>query len=192
LRCDRLCPPSPAILERQRIFAAASPPYWQYPPSPLYNESDACGGIHLELIALAESTAMPVPMELSRIIISEVNDQQVIYLKEIEGDRTFPILIGIFEATSIDRRVKGYPSPRPLTHDLIVNVVESLGGEFQDVVISELKDHTYYAKLRVRHDGELVEIDARPSDAIAVAVTCTPVLPIYVNEDVLNDVLGEQ
>ena len=59
-------------------------------------------------------------------------------------------------------------------------------------MISELKDHTYFARLRVRHDGELIEIDARPSDAIAVAVTCDPPLPIYVNEDVLNDVLGEQ
>jgi bifunctional DNase/RNase len=134
---------------------------------------------------------MPVPMELSRIIISEINDNQVIYLKEIDGNRTFPILIGIFEATSIDRRVKGFPSPRPLTHDLIVSVVENLGGEFQDVVISELKEHTYYAKLRVRHDGDLIEIDARPSDAIAVAVTCQPPLPIFVNEEVLNDVLGE-
>jgi bifunctional DNase/RNase len=128
---------------------------------------------------------------LSRIIISETSDNQVIYLKEIDGDRTFPILIGIFEATSIDRRVKGYPSPRPLTHDLVVSAVEHLGGEFQDVIISELKEHTYYAKLRVRHDGELIEIDARPSDAIAVAVTCQPHLPIYVNEEVLNDVLGE-
>jgi len=135
---------------------------------------------------------MPVQMELSRIIISEINDQQVIYLKEVEGDRTFPILIGIFEATSIDRRVKRYVSPRPLTHDLLVNIVDNLGGELQDVVISELKDHTYYAKLRVRYEGELIEIDARPSDAIAVAVTCNPVLPIYVAEDVLNDVLGEQ
>jgi bifunctional DNase/RNase len=135
---------------------------------------------------------MPVQMELSRIIISEINDQQVIYLKEVEGDRTFPILIGIFEATSIDRRVKQYQSPRPLTHDLLVSLVESLGAELQDVVISELKEHTYYAKLRVRHDGELVEIDARPSDAIAVAVTCEPQLPIYVAEDVLEDVLGEQ
>ena len=134
---------------------------------------------------------MPVPMELSRIIISEINDQQVIYLKEIDGERSFPILIGIFEATTIDRRVKNYPSPRPLTHDLIVSVVENLGAEFQDVVISELKDHTYFAKLRIRAQGELIEIDARPSDAIAVAVTCNPVLPIYVNEEVLNDVLGE-
>jgi bifunctional DNase/RNase len=134
---------------------------------------------------------MPVHMELSRIIISEVNDQQVIYLKEIDGERSFPILIGIFEATSIDRRVKGYESPRPLTHDLICSVVEQLGGELQDVVINELREHTYYARLRVRQEGELVEVDARPSDAIAVAVTCDPPLPIYVNEDVLNDVLGE-
>ncbi|MBN2477632.1 MAG: bifunctional nuclease family protein [Pirellulales bacterium] len=134
---------------------------------------------------------MPVPMELSRIIISEINDHQVIYLKEIGGERTFPILIGLFEATSIDRRVKGWEAPRPLTHDLIVSVVEHLGAEFQDVVISELKDHTYFARLRVRQDGELIEVDARPSDAIAVAVTCNPTLPIYVNEDVLNDVLGE-
>ncbi len=135
---------------------------------------------------------MPVPMELSRIIISEINDQQVIYLKEIDGQRSFPILIGLFEASSIDRRVKGFSAPRPLTHDLICNIVENLGAEFQDVVISELKEHTYYAKLRVRHEGELIEIDARPSDTIAVAVTCQPPLPIFVNEEVLNDVLGEQ
>jgi len=101
-------------------------------------------------------------------------------------------LIGLFEASSIDRRVKGFSAPRPLTHDLICNIVENLGAEFQDVVISELKEHTYYAKLRVRHEGELIEIDARPSDAIAVAVTCQPPLPIFVNEEVLNDVLGEQ
>jgi bifunctional DNase/RNase len=131
-------------------------------------------------------------MELSRIIISEINDQQVIYLKEVEGKRSFPILIGIFEATSIDRRVKGYPSPRPLTHDLLVGVAENLGGEFQSVVISELKDHTYYARLRIKQNGEMIEVDARPSDAIAVAVTCDPPLPIYVAEEVLNDVLGEQ
>ena len=134
---------------------------------------------------------MPVSMELARIIISEINDQQVIYLKEVDGDRMFPILIGIFEATSIASRVKQLEAPRPLTHDLLVNTVETLGADFQDVMISELKDHTYFAKLRIRHDGELTEIDCRPSDAIAVAVTCNPLLPIYVSEDVLNDVMGE-
>ncbi len=134
---------------------------------------------------------MPVPMELSRIIISEINEQQVIYLREIEGDRTFPIMIGIFEATSIDRRVKNQQTPRPLTHDLLVGVVEGLGAELDSVVITDLRDGTYYARLRVRQDGEIIEIDSRPSDAIAVAVTCEPPLPIYVAEDVLEDVFDE-
>ncbi len=130
---------------------------------------------------------MPVQMQLSRIIISEINEQQVIYLREVDGERQFPILIGIFEATSIDRRVKSFRAPRPLTHDLIVNVVEALGGELDSVVINELREHTYFAKLRVRRDGELIEIDSRPSDAIAVAVTCDPPLPIYVAEEVLEE-----
>ncbi len=135
---------------------------------------------------------MPVAMELARIIISEINPEQVIYLKEVDGDRTFPILIGVFEATSIERRVRGEEKLRPLTHDLLINTVDMMGGEFQDVVISELKEHTYYAVLRVRHEGELLQIDSRPSDAIAVAVSCDPPLPIYVSEDVLNDVLNSE
>src|SRR3990167_7845490 len=117
---------------------------------------------------------MPVEMKLSRIIISEINEQQVIYLKEVGGERQFPILIGIFEATSIDRRVKSDKPQRPLTHDLLVAIVEALGGELDSVVITDLREHTYFAKLRIRVDGELVEIDSRPSDAIAVAVTCDP------------------
>lgn len=132
---------------------------------------------------------MPVLMQLSRIIISDINEQQVIYLKEAEGERQFPILIGIFEATSIDRRVKDYRAPRPLTHDLVVNIVEQMGGELDSVVISELREHTYYARLRIRREGELIEIDSRPSDAIAVAVTCDPPLPIYVAEEVLEEVM---
>ena len=88
--------------------------------------------------------------------------------------------------------MKRIEAPRPLTHDLIVQSIEAMGGDLQDVVISELKDHTYFAKLRARQEGELVEVDARPSDAIAVAVTCDPPLPIYVAEDVLNDVMREQ
>jgi len=131
-------------------------------------------------------------MELARIIISEISDSQVIFLKEVEGNRTFPIMIGIFEATSIDRFVRQVPRPRPLTHDLIVSIVEGMGGELQDVVITELREGTYYARLRIRYEGELIEIDARPSDAIAVAVTNDPPLPIYVSEDVLTDALNEQ
>jgi len=130
---------------------------------------------------------MPVEMQLARIIISEINENQVVFLKEVGGERQFPILIGIFEATSIDRRVKAIARPRPLTHDLVVEIVEAMGGELDSVVISELRDSTYFANLRVKLDGEIIEIDARPSDAIAVAVTCDPTLPIYVEEEVLDE-----
>ena len=130
---------------------------------------------------------MPVEMQLARIIISEINESQVVFLKEVGGERQFPILIGIFEATSIDRRVKEISRPRPLTHDLIVEIVEALGAELDSVVISELRDATYFANLRIKSDGELIEIDARPCDAIAIAVTCSPPLPIYVEEEVLEE-----
>jgi hypothetical protein len=128
-------------------------------------------------------------MELRRIIISEIDEHQVIVLREVDGERSFPIVIGLFEATSIDRRVRNLPTPRPLTHDLITAVVEQLGAEVQDIVISELREHTYFAKLRIRSEGELTEVDCRPSDAIAVAVTAK--VPIYVNEDVLGEALDD-
>jgi bifunctional DNase/RNase len=124
-------------------------------------------------------------MELSRIIISENNEQQIIFLKEVDGERTFPIVIGFYEATSIDRRVRGQPTLRPLTHDLLASAIEHLGGELQDIYINELRDHTYYAKLRIKHEGELIEVDSRPSDAIAVAVTVD--VPIYVAEEVIEE-----
>jgi bifunctional DNase/RNase len=127
-------------------------------------------------------------MELVRIIISDNNEQQIIYLKEVDGERTFPIVIGFFEATSIDRRVRGQSTPRPLTHDLVATTIELLGGELQDIYISELREHTYFAKLRIKHEGELVEVDSRPSDAIAVAVTVD--VPIFVAEDIIDEVSG--
>lgn len=129
---------------------------------------------------------MAVQMELVRIIISESKDEQVIYLREVDGERMFPIMIGPYEAGSIDRRVKGISTQRPLTHDLLASAIDLLGGEIQDIYISELREHTYFAKLRIKHDGEIVEVDARPSDAIAVAVTVD--VPIFVSEDVLDEV----
>jgi bifunctional DNase/RNase len=150
-----------------------------------YNES-----VFAERLRIAErEAAVPVHMELKRIIISEIHEQQIILLREVEGERSFPIMIGIFEATSIDRRVKKLPSPRPLTHDLVAGVIDQMGGELRDIYISELRDHTYFAKLRIRLNGENVEVDCRPSDAIALAVTAN--VPIYVAEDVLEEVCGE-
>lgn len=127
-------------------------------------------------------------MELHRIIISDIRDQQVVYLREVDGDRAFPILIGLFEATSIDRRVRQVPQPRPPTHALMKSIFDELGVEAQDVVINNLIDHTYYAAIRVMKNGEIIEIDSRPSDAIALAVQFSPALPIYVEDTILDQV----
>jgi bifunctional DNase/RNase len=125
-------------------------------------------------------------MELTRIIINDNSDQHIIFLKEVDGERMFPIMIGMFEATSIDRRVRNIASPRPLTHDLLAHTIELLGGDLQDVYINELREHTYFARLRIRHEGEMMEVDARPSDAIALAVTVD--VPIFVADDIIDEV----
>jgi len=146
------------------------------------------GCVSIPQFTVVGDVAVLVQMSLVRIIVSEINDQQVIFLREVDGERSFPILIGLFEATSIDRRVRGEVPPRPLTHDLLKSAIEALGGDVQDVVINNLQEHTYYAAIRVRRDGELMEIDARPSDAIALAVHYEPYLPIYVADSVLEEV----
>jgi bifunctional DNase/RNase len=85
--------------------------------------------------------------------------------------------------------VKNVTTQRPLTHDLLANAIDLLGGDLQDIYINELREHTYFAKLRIRHDGEIVEVDSRPSDAIALAVTVD--VPIFVADDILDEV-GQQ
>lgn len=129
---------------------------------------------------------MAVQVELKRIIITETSDQQVIYLKETEGERSFPIVIGSVEALAIDRRLKGQPTPRPQTHELLSDVIEKLEGKLERIVINDLQDHTFYAKLVIRHHGKIVEIDSRPSDAIALGVANS--VPIFVAEHVLDEV----
>ncbi len=133
---------------------------------------------------------MPVQMELSRVIVSEISDQRAIYLREVGGTRTFPILIGEFEVQIINRRLLEEPPFRPMTHQLLKNIVEVMGGKFEEIEITEMKEHTYYAVLKVRVGAVLHEIDCRPSDAIAIAVHYQPVLPIFVSEQVLSEVAG--
>ena len=129
---------------------------------------------------------MYVQMDLARIVYSETSDQQIIVLVERSGSRQFPIVIGSHEALAIDRRVKGYQPPRPMTHDLVAGVIDSLSGTLDRVLVNDLQDHTFFAKLVIRHDGELVEVDSRPSDAIALGVANDT--PIFVAEHVLNAV----
>lgn len=128
---------------------------------------------------------MRLRMELSRILIHELKDHQLIELREVEGHRTFPIMIGLPEAQAIDRRLKGQRVRRPQTHELLASVIETLGGELESVTICDLSEHTFFATLDIRADGEeeLLHIDARPSDAIALGVAGD--VPIYCEEHVL-------
>jgi len=131
-----------------------------------------------------------VLMELSKILITETSDHQIIVLKEKDGQRSFPIVIGINEAWAIDRAVKGITTPRPLTHDLIHNVIEGLNAGVVKVVINDLKNNTFYAKIVLQGNSVLVEIDSRPSDAIALAMQKNT--PIFVEKKVLEEVCGSE
>ncbi|MBS0188600.1 MAG: bifunctional nuclease family protein [Planctomycetes bacterium] len=135
---------------------------------------------------------MAVRMELSRILIRELNDMQLIELREVAGEgadkadvRSFPIVIGLPEAMAIERRLKGIQIKRPQTHDLLANVIGNMGGELVSITINDLSDHTFFATLDVKAaDGQLLHIDSRPSDAIALGVA--EGVPIYVEEHVLE------
>ena len=128
---------------------------------------------------------MDIEVELSRIIIDETSDQQVIVLKEKNGDRTLPIVIGIVEIMAIDRRLKGKTVIRPLTHDLLGNVIEAVGAKIEKVVISDLQNHTYYATIHLSINSKKIEVDSRPSDAIAVGIATN--VPIFVAEHVFAE-----
>ncbi len=125
-----------------------------------------------------------VLMRLTRIVITETSDRQVIWLKEADGDRQFAIEISIYEAWAIERGVKEIRTARPLTHDLICSILASVGAEVERIVVTDIRDHTYYAKLVLLRDGRTVEVDSRPSDAIAIATQLGA--PIYVEERVLE------
>jgi bifunctional DNase/RNase len=131
--------------------------------------------------------SMAIRMELSRILITETQDYQLIELTEVGGERKFPIVIGIYEAAAIERRLKNVPIKRPQTHELLAGVIESLGGRLERIVIHDLQEHTFFAKLVIDQEGDLVEVDSRPSDAIALGIANE--VPIYVEEHVLDDAL---
>ena len=127
---------------------------------------------------------MEVLSELSRIIINETSDQQIIVLKELEGDRSLPIVIGIAEIFAIDRRLKGILPPRPMTHELLDSIIKSLGAKIIKIVITDLRHHTFFAKIYLSLNGKIIEIDSRPSDAIALGVASKT--PIYVEDQVFQ------
>ena len=130
-----------------------------------------------------------VEMELSRIMIREGEEGQIIVLKEKDGERSFPIFIGTFEATIIDRYVSEIETPRPLTHDLLADVISQMGGDLERIVVCDLRNDIFYATLVIETDHMgAVEVDARPSDAICLALRTGA--DIYAEESVLDATSG--
>ncbi|MBN1435726.1 MAG: bifunctional nuclease family protein [Sedimentisphaerales bacterium] len=127
---------------------------------------------------------MNIAMELSRLVIQENSESQFIFLKEIDGTRSFPIVIGTAEALAIDYRLKGLQFPRPMTHDLVQNVIDAMGGKLEQIIVNDLREHTFFAKLIISRDGETIEVDSRPSDAVAISVVQRT--PIFVAQHVLE------
>jgi bifunctional DNase/RNase len=124
-------------------------------------------------------------MELSRVLILDSSAEQFITLTEKGGARSFAIKIGTPEAMAIERRLLGTPVPRPQTHDLLDSVIRALGGELEKVVIHTLEKGTYFASLILRRGDERIEVDARPSDAIALGASRG--IAIEVAEEVLAE-----
>lgn len=131
---------------------------------------------------------MSIHMELHKIIISEMQDSQMIILKEVDGERSLPIVIGSNEALAIDRRLKGHQTPRPMTHELLANIIQEMGGTIERIEINDLADRTFFALIHIRKNGEVLQIDSRPSDAIALGIATT--VPIYVADHVLTLAAG--
>ncbi|MBF0384829.1 MAG: bifunctional nuclease family protein [Candidatus Omnitrophica bacterium] len=126
-----------------------------------------------------------IPVELTKIIIDEKRQDQIIVLKEKKGVRQFPIVIGILEASSIKMKVSGIEPPRPLTHDLLISVIKGLEANMQGLIIDKMINNTFYAKLQIKtKEGEEKFIDCRPSDGVALAVRAK--IPIFVAEEVFN------
>jgi hypothetical protein len=148
---------------------------------------------------------------VTRIYITELSDQQIVYLQECGGEHVFPLICGIFEATALDRQVKKMPSPRPLTHDAWADTITALGARLCDVFITELRENTYFARLRLRQGtaeaaalealqsaaarhptpalSRRVEVDVRPSDALKLALR--EGVPIFIKETVLQSMKAQ-
>jgi bifunctional DNase/RNase len=125
-----------------------------------------------------------VEMTVDSIRVSVMNYQRVVILKESKAERYLPIWIGPAEADAIAIKLQGVSAPRPMTHDLLYTVISTLGAKMNFVVVSDLSGDTFFAKINVSINGNSVEIDSRPSDAIAIAVRAEA--PIYAEEEVLN------
>ena len=127
---------------------------------------------------------MQIEMTIKGLMVDPITNMPIIILREKTGDRVLPIWVGVFEANAIALQIENVTTPRPMTHDLLKNIIGDLGAHVEKMVVSDLKESTFYALIYLRLDGEVVAVDARPSDAIALALRARA--PIFVEEKVID------
>ena len=126
---------------------------------------------------------MQIEMTIKGLMIDPITNMPIVILRDGEGQRILPIWVGVFEANAIALQIENVQTPRPMTHDLLKNVIQDLSAQVERVVVTELKENTFYAVIHLRADGHPVVVDARPSDAIALALRSGA--PIFVDEAVI-------
>ena len=127
---------------------------------------------------------MEVEMKIRGLMVDPSTQQPIVILKDLSGNTVLPIWVGLFEASAIALEVEKAATPRPMTHDLLRNMIHGLNASVERVVVSELRDDTFFAVIWLQQNGVIVTVDARPSDALALALRSD--CPIFVNEEVLR------
>jgi bifunctional DNase/RNase len=128
---------------------------------------------------------MLIEMTIKGLMVDPITNMPIVILKDKDGERVLPIWVGIFEANAIALQIENIATPRPMTHDLLRNIITDLDGQVDRVVVSDLKDNTFFAIIHLTVKGEAVVVDARPSDAIALALRTRA--PIMVDETVIDN-----
>lgn len=131
---------------------------------------------------------MEIEMTIKGLMIDPITNMPIVVLKDKVGDRVLPIWVGVFEANAIALQIENIATPRPMTHDLLKNILSEIQADVQRIVVSDLKDNTFYAMIYLNRGGETIAIDARPSDAIALALRTKS--PIYVEDAVVENAKG--
>lgn len=137
-----------------------------------------------------EGTVVEVEMKIRGLMMDPVTNMPIVVLKDVNGTAILPIWVGIYEANAIALEIEKVATPRPMTHDLIRNILFGLEAGVKKVVVSDLKEDTFYAVIWVERDGEMISVDSRPSDALAIALRLD--CPIYVEETVLKSSKGAE
>jgi len=128
---------------------------------------------------------MQVEMTIKGLMVDPITNMPIIILRDKDGQKVLPIWVGVFEANAIALQIENVTTPRPMTHDLLKNVIQDLEAEVLKIVVSDLKENTFYALIYLRRQQETIAIDARPSDAIALALRTR--VPIFVEELVIDN-----